>query len=107
MGTNLVVRSQIKNYAKIDGKALNVTDEFELQNQESSPLGDLSLAGAREVVKIISSHVRNQATEKQIRLDMGSPEILQADDHHTEGKENIVARFVSPQEQFSLQLGFQ
>jgi len=28
MGTSLVVRSQIKNYAKIDEKALNVAEDF-------------------------------------------------------------------------------
>ncbi len=28
MGTSLVVRSQIKNYAKVDGKALNVAEDF-------------------------------------------------------------------------------
>jgi len=28
MGTSLVVRSQVKNYAKIDDKALNVAQDF-------------------------------------------------------------------------------
>ena len=28
MGTSLVVRSQVKNYAKVDGKNLNVSDDF-------------------------------------------------------------------------------
>ena len=28
MGTGLVVRSQIKNYAKTNGKALNISNEF-------------------------------------------------------------------------------
>ena len=28
MGTSLVVRSQIKNYAKVDGKSLNVAEDF-------------------------------------------------------------------------------
>ncbi|MAE42581.1 DUF1931 domain-containing protein [Candidatus Woesearchaeota archaeon] len=28
MGTNLVVRSQIKNHAKIDEKALNISNDF-------------------------------------------------------------------------------
>jgi histone H3/H4 len=28
MGTSLVVRSQIKNYAKVDGKPLNVAEDF-------------------------------------------------------------------------------
>ncbi len=28
MGTSLVVRSQIKNFAKIDGKQLNITEDF-------------------------------------------------------------------------------
>lgn len=28
MGTAIVVRSQIRNFAKIDGKALNISNEF-------------------------------------------------------------------------------
>jgi len=28
MGTNLVVRSQIKNYAKVDEKPLNISNDF-------------------------------------------------------------------------------
>ena len=28
MGTSLVVRSQVKNYAKVDGKSLNVAEDF-------------------------------------------------------------------------------
>ena len=28
MGTGLVVRTQIKNYAKLDGKPLNITEDF-------------------------------------------------------------------------------
>ena len=28
MGTSLVVRSQIKSYAKVDGKTLNVAEDF-------------------------------------------------------------------------------
>ena len=28
MGTSLVVRSQVKNYAKVDGKPLNVAEDF-------------------------------------------------------------------------------
>ena len=28
MGTAVVVRSQIKNYAKVNGKALNISNEF-------------------------------------------------------------------------------
>ena len=28
MGTSLVVRSQIKNYAKVDDKALNIAEDF-------------------------------------------------------------------------------
>ncbi len=28
MGSGLVVRSQIKNYAKVDEKSLNVTEDF-------------------------------------------------------------------------------
>lgn len=28
MGTSLVVRSQVKNYAKVDGKNLNVAEDF-------------------------------------------------------------------------------
>ena len=77
-----------------------------MQNHDTGDFADQSLNGAREVVKIISNHVRSKATERQIQLDMESPKILQTDDHHDEGKENIVARFVSPQEEFRLQLGF-
>jgi histone H3/H4 len=28
MGTSLIVRSQVKNYAKVDDKVLNITDDF-------------------------------------------------------------------------------
>ena len=28
MGTSLVVRSQVKNYAKVDDKTLNITEDF-------------------------------------------------------------------------------
>tara|TARA_Y100000294_G_scaffold49932_1_gene47047 strand:+ start:203 stop:394 length:192 start_codon:yes stop_codon:yes gene_type:complete len=28
MGTSLVVRSQVKNYAKVDGKSLNIAEDF-------------------------------------------------------------------------------
>jgi len=28
MGTSLVVRSQIKNYAKVDGKQLSIAEDF-------------------------------------------------------------------------------
>tara|TARA_B100000315_G_C14164218_1_gene401480 strand:- start:220 stop:402 length:183 start_codon:yes stop_codon:yes gene_type:complete len=28
MGTSLIVRSQVKNYAKVDDKTLNVTEDF-------------------------------------------------------------------------------
>jgi len=28
MGTGLVVRSQIKNYAKVEGKALSIAEDF-------------------------------------------------------------------------------
>ena len=28
MGTSLVVRSQIKNYAKVDGKPLSIAEDF-------------------------------------------------------------------------------
>tara|TARA_B100001964_G_scaffold117150_2_gene130535 strand:+ start:3390 stop:3581 length:192 start_codon:yes stop_codon:yes gene_type:complete len=28
MGTSLVVRSQVKNYAKVDGKALSIAEDF-------------------------------------------------------------------------------
>lgn len=80
--------------------------EAKLQDHEAGLFDEQSLTGAREVVKIISSHVRSKATEKEVHLNMSSPEILQADDPHSEGRENIVARFVSPKEQFSLQLGF-
>jgi len=28
MGTNIVVKSQIKNFAKLDGKKMNISNEF-------------------------------------------------------------------------------
>jgi histone H3/H4 len=28
MGTSLVVRSQVKNYAKVDGKTLSISEDF-------------------------------------------------------------------------------
>lgn len=28
MGTSLVVRSQVKNYAKVEGKTSNITEDF-------------------------------------------------------------------------------
>ena len=39
MGTGLVVRSQIRNYAKIDGKSLNISNEFyEALNRKAAKL---------------------------------------------------------------------
>ena len=80
--------------------------ETKLQQQASNCFGEQSLASAREVVKIISSHVRSKAMETRQHLNMGTPQVLGAQEHHDEGRENILARFVSPQEHFSLQLGF-
>lgn len=28
MGTSLIVRSQVKNYAKVDGKTLSISEDF-------------------------------------------------------------------------------
>lgn len=28
MGTSLVIRSQVKNYAKVDGKTLSISEDF-------------------------------------------------------------------------------
>ncbi|MBN4049133.1 DUF1931 domain-containing protein [archaeon AH-315-M20] len=49
MGTNLVVRSQIKNYAKVDEKTLNISNDFyEALNKKVEKLIEESCKRAKE-----------------------------------------------------------